>query len=108
VTHLSLIHANGLATIVTVLGEHGVEAEQAIGLPLPHYVTLSAQLLVALMAGKVIHVPGTSLRLGALICQDNLWAKVTSIIITKVGKAALRLSGSIGPPFEPISQKPKA
>lgn len=72
VAHLSLVDANGLATIVAVLGEHRVKAEQAIGLPLPHDVALPAQLLVALVAGKVVHVPGTSLGLGALVRQDNL------------------------------------
>lgn len=72
VAHLSLVDANGLAAIVAVLGEHRVEAEQAVGLPLAHYVALPAQLLVALVAGKVVHVPGTSLGLGALVRQDNL------------------------------------
>lgn len=70
--HLSLIHANGLAAVVAVLGEHCIEAEQAVGLPLAHNVPLPAQLLIALVAGEVIHVPGTSLGLGALVRQDNL------------------------------------
>jgi len=72
VTHLSLVNANGLATIIAILGKHCIKTEQAIGFPLPHNVPLSTQLFVTLVAGKVIHVPGTSLCLSALVCQNNL------------------------------------
>lgn len=70
--HLSLVYSNGLPAVVTVLCEHGVEADQTERLPFPHDVPLATQLLVALEAGKVFHVPGTSLSLCALIGQDNL------------------------------------
>lgn len=72
VAHLTLIHTNGLAAVVTVLGEHRVEAEQTIRFALAHYVTLTAQLLLALLARKVVHMPGTSFRLGAFIGEDYL------------------------------------
>lgn len=72
VTHLTLIHTDGLATVVTVLSEHRVEAEQTIRFALSHYITLTAQLLLALLTRKVVHMPGTSFRLGAFIGEDYL------------------------------------
>lgn len=67
VAHLALIHTNDLAAVVTVLGEHGVKAAQAIRLALAHYIPLAAQLMLALLAGEVLHVPGATLGLRALI-----------------------------------------
>lgn len=72
VAHLSLVHSDGLSAVVAVLGKHRVEAGQAKGLSIAHYVPLTAQLFVAFEAGEVLHVPRSSFRLGALICQDYL------------------------------------
>lgn len=72
VTHLALVHANGLPAVVAVLGEHGVEAVQTEGLSVTHYVPLAAELFVALEAGEVFHVPGASLGFSALVGEDDL------------------------------------
>lgn len=72
VAHLALIDANHLPAVVAVLGEHGVKAAQAVGLPLPHDVPLPAQLMLALLAGEVLHVPGPTFGLGTLIREDDL------------------------------------
>lgn len=72
VAHLALVHSDGLSAVVAVLGEHRVEAGQAEGLSVAHYVPLTAQLFVAFEAGEVLHVPCSSFRLGALICEDYL------------------------------------
>jgi hypothetical protein len=71
-----LINANGFAAGITVLGEHAVEAGEAVWPPLPHDVPLAAQVLVALEAGKVLHVPGTALCLCALVREDDLGKKI--------------------------------
>lgn len=78
VAHLSLVHADGLAAIVAVLGEHVVEAAETVRLALSHDVALAAELLVAVEACEVLHVPRSTLGLGALVGQDNLdrWEKV--------------------------------
>jgi hypothetical protein len=70
--HLALIDTDGLAAIVAVLGEHVVEAAETVRLALSHDVALAAELLIAVEACKVLHVPRTTLGLGALIGQDNL------------------------------------
>ena len=70
-----MVNADGFATGITVLGEHAVEAGEAVGPPLPHDVPLAAQVLVALEAGKVLHVPGPALRLSALVREDDLRIK---------------------------------
>lgn len=67
-----MIYTDGLPAGVAVLGEHGVEAAQAVGAALPHDVPLPSQLCVALEAGKVFHVPGAPLGLGALVGQNDL------------------------------------
>lgn len=72
VAHLALVDADHLAAVVAVLGEHGVEAAQAVGLSLPHDVALPAQLMLALLAGEVFHVPGATLGLRALVREDDL------------------------------------
>ena len=71
----TLIHANGLAAGVAVLGEHAVEAGEAVGSALAHDVALTAQIFVALEAGKMLHVPGSALRLCALVREDYLKIK---------------------------------
>ena len=48
-----MIHANNFSTGIAVLGEHAVEAGQAVGPPLPHDVPLAPELPVALEAGEV-------------------------------------------------------
>lgn len=70
--HLTLIHADGLPAGVAVLGEHGVEAVEAEGPPIPHDVPLAPQLAVALEAGEVLHVPRPSFGLRALVGEDDL------------------------------------
>lgn len=75
VAHLSLVHADRLPAVVAVLREHRVEAVEAVGLAVPHYVPLAAQLLVAFVAGEVVHVPGPALRFCALVGQDDLGEK---------------------------------
>ena len=63
----TLVHPNSFPTGVAVLGKHAVEAGEAIGPALPHDVALAPQLAVALEAGKVLHVPSSTLRLGTLV-----------------------------------------
>ena len=67
-----MIHADGFAAGVAILGKHAVETGEAVGSALPHDVALAAQVPVALEAGKVLHVPGPALRLGALVREDDL------------------------------------
>lgn len=78
VRHLSLVDADGLAARVAVLREAAVEAGQAVGACLAHDVPLPAQLLGALRAGEVFHVPRAPLRLRALVRQDYLITSRTS------------------------------
>ena len=69
---LTLINSNGFPTGVTVLSEHAVEAGETVGTTLPHDVPLSSQVPVALEAGEVLHVPGATLGLGALVRENYL------------------------------------
>ena len=64
---LTLVNPNSLSTRVAVLGEHAVEAGEAVWPALPHDVPLAPQLAVALEAGKMLHVPGPALSLGTLV-----------------------------------------
>jgi hypothetical protein len=76
VAHLALVDADGFAAGVAVLGEHGVEAVEAVGAAVTHYVTLASELPLALGAGEVLHVPGATLGLRAFIGEDDLeWEK---------------------------------
>ena len=68
----TLVHPNSFPTGVAVLGKHAVEAGEAVGPSLPHDVPLPAQMTVALEAGEVLHVPGASLGLGALVRENYL------------------------------------
>ena len=70
----TLVDSDGLSTGVAVLGEHGVEAAEAVGPALAHDVPLASQLLVTLETGEVLHVPGPSLSLGTLVRQNDLRA----------------------------------
>jgi hypothetical protein len=67
-----LIDPDGLAAGVAILGEHAVEAGEAVGSTLAHDVALTAQVLVAFEAGKVFHVPGSPLSLSTLVREDYL------------------------------------
>lgn len=70
--HLALVHTDGISAGVAVLGEHGVEAVQAVWPSLSHDVPLTAQLAIALEAAEVTHVPSLALGLRALVCEDYL------------------------------------
>lgn len=72
VGHLALVDADGLPARVAVLREAAVEAGQAVGPRLPHDVALPAELLGALRAGEVLHVPRAAFRLRALVGEDDL------------------------------------
>jgi len=72
VAHLALVHPNHLPAVVAVLGEHRVEAGQTVRFALAHDVPLAAQLVLALLAGEVLHVPRPTLRLRALVREDDL------------------------------------
>ena len=67
-----MINANSLSTGITILSKHAVETGQAVGPALPHDVPLAAQVTVTLETGKVLHVPGPSLGLCALVREDYL------------------------------------
>jgi hypothetical protein len=68
----TLIDPDGLAAGVAILGEHAVEAGEAVGSTLAHDVALTAQVLVAFETGKVFHVPGPPLSLSTLVREDYL------------------------------------
>lgn len=72
VTHLALVDADGFSAIVAVLGEHVVEAAETVRLALPHDIALTAQLLIAIEACKVLHVPRSTLSFRTLVGQDYL------------------------------------
>lgn len=72
VAHLTLVHSDGLAAVIAVLGEHVVEASETVRLALSHDVSLTAQLLIAVEACEVLHVPRSTLSLGALVGQNYL------------------------------------
>ena len=69
---LTLIHPNGLAARVAVLGKHAVKTRQTIRPSISHDVALSPELQIALKAGKVLHVPRPALGLGALVREYDL------------------------------------
>ena len=69
---ITLIYPDCLPTGVAVLGKHAVKAGEAVGPALAHDVPLPAQVAVALEAGKVLHVPGSPLRLRALVREYYL------------------------------------
>ena len=70
-----MIDSNGLAAGVTVLGEHTVEAAEAVGSALSHDVPLTSEVTVALETGEVNHMPGSALGLSALVRKDYLKIK---------------------------------
>ena len=62
-----MVHTDGLPARITVLGKHAVEAGQTIRPPIPHDVSLSPKLEIALETRKVLHVPRSAFGLGALV-----------------------------------------
>lgn len=61
-----------LSTGVAVLGVERLEAGAAVRPSLLHDVALASQRRLALEAAEVLHVPVTTLGLGALIRKDDL------------------------------------
>jgi hypothetical protein len=78
-THLTLVNANRLATVIAILSKHVVEAAQTVRLAFSHDVSLTAQLLVAVEAGKVLHVPSAALSFRAFVGQNYLNDKMGKI-----------------------------
>lgn len=78
VRHLTLIHANWVATSVTVFCVHRFEAATAERPTIPHDVPLATELCVTFEATEMSHVPTPSLRFRAFISEDNLVASRTA------------------------------
>ena len=72
VTHLTLIDTYRLATKIAIFSKHVIKAAETIRLSLTHNVPLTAQLLIAVKACKVLHMPSSSLRFRAFIRKNNL------------------------------------
>ena len=75
-----MIDADGLAASVAIFREDGVKAVEAVRSRVSHDVALAAQHPVALETGKVTHVPRPTLRLRALVSQDQLWHSIQNKI----------------------------
>lgn len=73
-----MVHADRVAARIAILGEQTVETLQTVRTAVPHDVPLAAQLLVALQAREVFHVPSAALRFRTLVGQYNL-RNVTAI-----------------------------
>ena len=69
---LTLIHPNGLAARVAVLGKHAVKTRQTIRPSISHDVSLSPELEIALETRKVFHMPCSAFGLGALVGEYDL------------------------------------
>lgn len=67
-----MIYPDGLATCIAILSEHAVETGQAVRSPLPHNIALTPQVSIALKAGKMLHMPGSTFSLGTLVREDDL------------------------------------
>ena len=72
----TLIDPDWFAASVAILGKDGVEAVQAIGSRIAHYVALAAQDAIAFKTGKVAHVPGPAFRFCTLVRQNQLNCKL--------------------------------
>ena len=94
---LTLIHPNGLAARVAVLGKHAVKTWQTIRPPVPHDVSLSPELEIALETRKVLHVPRSPLGLGALVGEYDLRDRLAILAVWMTpphnGGAAARVPG---------------
>ena len=67
----TLIHANDLPTGDTILSIEAIKAGEAVWLTLPHDVPQPSQPRLALLASKVLHMPGSTLSLCAFIAKDD-------------------------------------
>lgn len=72
VRHLTLVHPDGSPARLTVLGVHALEAGAAVRPTFAHDVALASQMCVAFKAAEVLHVPAATLRLRALVREDDL------------------------------------
>ena len=72
VNKLTLINSDGLSTSITILSKHAVKAAQTVRPALSHDVPLASQVSVALETREVLHVPGPTLRLRALVRENDL------------------------------------
>ena len=71
-----MVNPNSLSTGVAVLGEHAVEAGEAVWPALPHDVPLAPKVTVAFETCEVLHVPSSALGLGTLVRENNLKQQV--------------------------------
>ena len=69
---LTLVHPNGLAARVAVLCKHAVKTWQTIRPSISHDVSLSSELEITFKTCKVLHVPRSTLGLGALVGEYDL------------------------------------
>ena len=69
---ITLIYSDGFSTSITVLCKHTIEASKTVGSALSHDVSLASQVSITLETCEVLHVPGATLRLGALVREDDL------------------------------------
>lgn len=63
---------DGVPAGLAGLGEEAVEAAAAAGPPAPHHVALPAQRRLALQAAEMLRVPAPTLRLDALLHENQL------------------------------------
>jgi hypothetical protein len=68
----TLVNSNGLPTRVAIFCKHAVKTGETVRPSIPHDVSLASKLKIALVAGKVLHVPGPTLGLGALVRKYDL------------------------------------
>lgn len=61
-----------VATRIAELSKQRVKTVKAIGISVPHDVALPTELFHTLIASKMVHVPGLSFCLCALISQNYL------------------------------------
>lgn len=80
----TVVDAYGVAARVTVLGKQSVETLQTVRTAVFHYVSLASELLVALQACKVFHVPSTTFCFRTFVSQNNLRAHHHTIINTNM------------------------
>jgi hypothetical protein len=77
----TLVNADGLTTGVAIFGKHAVKAGETVRPSIPHDVSMGSQLQIALVAGKVLHVPGPTLGLGALIRKYDLQNRLAILVV---------------------------
>ena len=72
VRHLTLVHTDVFPARVAELGEQVLKAAAAVRSTVAHDVALTAQLVVALHAAEVMHVPASPFSLCALVSENYL------------------------------------